>query len=122
MTFLALACVAAWGQGTPPPIAVPIPGGDVLPNPDGSTALWNNFFPGLGTIYDGQNAEPNQITNFKGLVAMGYTLGTATDNNRNKYAVITDIRVYQGDYFGGVSTYPGGGSTSAKAHGTFVLI
>jgi hypothetical protein len=53
---------------------------------------------------------------------MGYTLGTATDNKGNQYAVITDIRVYQGDYVGGVSTYIGGGTTSAKAHGTFVLI
>jgi hypothetical protein len=62
------------------------------------------------------------ITNFKGRVAMGYTLGNATDNKGNQYAVITDIRVYRGDYVGGVSTYIGGGTTSAKASGTFVLI
>ncbi|HEY3615334.1 MAG TPA: hypothetical protein VGK96_00895 [Candidatus Sulfotelmatobacter sp.] len=122
VAFLALACLAAWGQGTPAPIAVPVPGGDVLPNPDGSNALWTSFVPGVGAFLDGKNAEPNIITNFKGQVAMGYTLGTATDNNGNQYTVITDIRVYRGDYVGGVPTYPGGGSTSAKGRATFVLI
>lgn len=121
--LLALACVPGWGQGAaPPPLPIPVPGGDVLPNPDGSTALWNSFVPGVGAFLDGQNAEPNIITNFKGWVAMGYTLGTATDNKGNRYAVITDIRVYRGDYVGGVPTYMGGGTTSAKGHGTFVLI
>ena len=122
MVFLALACVAAWGQGTPPAIAVPVPGGDVAPNPDGSNSLWNVFTPGVGPFFDGQDAEPNIVTNFRGHVAMGYTLGTATDNKGNHYAVITDIRVYQGDYVGGVPTYPAGGTTSAKRHATFVLI
>jgi hypothetical protein len=111
-------------QPTPnlPVQPVPLPGGDVLTNPDGSNALWASFVPGVGTFLDGNNAEPNVITNFKGQVAMGYTLGTATDNNGNQYAVITDIRVYQGDYVGGVPIYPGGGSTSAKGYATFVLI
>ena len=115
--FLALAWVPGWGQGTPaPPNPVPVPGGDVLP------PLFNVFSPGVGAFLDGENAEPHVITNFRGRVAMGYTLGTATDNKGNQYAVITDIRVYQGNYVGGVATYTGGGSTSAKAHGTFVLI
>lgn len=121
--LLALATVSGWGQGAaPPPSLIPLPGGDVLSNPDGSNALWTSFVPGVGAFLDGKNAEPNIITNFKGQVAMGYTLGTATDNNGNQYAVITDIRVYRGDYVGGVPTYPGGGSTSAKGHATFVLI
>ena len=124
MAFLALACVpGGWAQGAPPPPnPIPLPGGDVLSNPDGSNALWTSFVPGVGALLDGKNAEPNIITNFKGQVAMGYTLGTATDNNGKPYAVITDIRVYRGDYVGGVPTYPGGGSTSAKGHATFVLI
>ena len=111
-------------QPTPnlPVQPVPVPGGDVLTNPDGSNALWTSFVPGVGSFLDGKNAEPNIITNFKGQVAMGYTLGTATDNDGNQYKVITDIRVYRGDYVGGVPTYPGGGSTSAKGHATFVLI
>jgi len=52
----------------------------------------------------------------------GYTLGTATDNVGKLYQVITDIRVYQGDYIGALPTFGGGGSTSTKAHGTFVEI
>lgn len=131
LAFLTLACVPVWGQGPPPAqvLPIPIPGGDVLlpaqPIPPGGvlpSALFNVFSPGVGAFLDGQDAEPNIVTNFKGHVAMGYTLGAATDNKGNQYAVITDIRVYHGDYVGGVSTYIGGGTTSAKAHGTFVLI
>lgn len=130
LAFLAVACVPAWGQAPPPQVLpIPIPGGDVVlpaqPVPAEGilpSALFNVFSPGVGTLLDGQNAEPNVITNFKGQVAMGYTLGNATDKKGNPYAVITDIRVYRGDYVGGVSTYIGGGTTSAKSHGTFVLI
>ncbi len=129
--FLALACVPVWGQEPPPPqvLPIPLPGGDVFlpaqPIPAGGvlpSALFNVFSPGVGAFLDGQDAEPNVITNFKGHAAMGYTLGTATDNNGNQYAVITDIRVYRGDYVGGTPIYIGGGTTSAKSHGTFVLI
>ncbi len=117
--LLSLASVPGWGDVTPaPPSPIPVPGGDVLP-PFG---LFNVFSPGVGAFLDGLSAEPNIITNFKGRVAMGYTLGTATDNKGNQYAVITDIRVYRGDYVGGVPTYLGGGTTSAKGHATFVLI
>lgn len=119
--ILGLACIPAWSQGTAP-IQIPVPGGDVLPNPDGSNALWNVFGPGAGAFLDGLNAEPNIITNFNGRVAMGYTLGDATDNKGTAYKVITDIRVYQGDYVGGIPAYPGGGTTSRKGHATFVLI
>jgi hypothetical protein len=84
--------------------------------------LFNQFFPGVGSIYDGLNADPQGITNFRGLVAMGYTTGTATDNAGNSYIVITDIRVYRGDYVGAVATYGGGGTTPAKARGIFVEI
>jgi hypothetical protein len=119
MAFLGLACVLGWGHGTPPrPNPIPVPGGDVL----SGFPLFNVFSPGVGAFLDGENAEPNIITNFKGQVAMGYTLGTATDNKGNQYKVITDIRVYRGDYVGGVPTYVGGGTTSRKGHATFVLI
>ncbi len=130
LTVLTLASVSVWGQRLPPQVLpIPIPGGDVLlpaqPIPAGGvlpSALFNVFAPGVGAFLDGQNAEPNVITNFKGNVAMGYTLGTAIDNKDNRYAVITDIRVFRGDYAGGLPTYTGGGTTSARAHGTFVLI
>jgi hypothetical protein len=74
------------------PIPVPIPGGDVL----APSQLFNQFFPGAGPIYDGRDADPHGITNFRGLVAMGYTLGTAKDFAGRNYNVITDVRVYQG--------------------------
>ena len=97
---------------------VPVPGGDLI-SPYG---LFNQFFPGVGVGFDGRNAEPNGITNFNGRLAMGYTLGTATDNAGTSYKVITDIRVYQGDYVGGVANGGAGRTKSARAHGTFVEI
>lgn len=109
--------LSAWAQA-PVVQPVPIPGGDVI-SPVG---LVNQFFPGVGSIYDGMAAEPHGITNFRGVVAMGYTSGLVTDNSGNTYQVIMDIRVYQGDYIGAQATYNAGGSTSAKAHGTFVEI
>lgn len=106
------------GQVLPTPSVepVPIPGGDIFP------PLFNQFFPGIGSTFDGLNADPHGITNFRGVVAMGYTNGLATDNADNMYQVITDVRVYQGDYIGAQATFGAGGTTSAKAHGTFVEI
>lgn len=102
---------------TPTVKPVPIPGGDIVP-----PLLFNQFFPGVGSGFDGLDADPHGINNFRGVVAMGYTNGLATDNANNTYQVITDIRVYQGDYIGGQLTFGGGGTTSAKAYGTFVEI
>ena len=63
------------------------------------------------------------ITNFRGIVAMGYTSGTAIDKAGHTYNIGTDIRVYQGDYVGAAPANGGaGGSVSAPAHGTFVEI
>lgn len=97
---------------------VPIPGGDIIP----PVGLFNQFFPGVGSIYDGPNAEPHGIINSDGVVAMGYTSGTVQDNSGNTYILSTDIRVYQGTYIGAVPSLGAGGSVSAKAHGTFVEI
>ena len=71
------------------------------------------------------NADPHGITNFRGVTAMGYTSGPATDNQGNQYIVITDIRVYQGEYIGGEIADPvnsAGATKSARARGTFVEI
>ena len=108
---------------TIPPI--PIPGGDIIPG----YGLFNQFFPGppnQSPPFDPMNAEPHGITNFRGVTAMGYTSGTAKDNSNNVYTVITDIRVYQGEFVGG-ETDPdlgitAGATKSAHAHGTFVEI
>ena len=119
LTLFLLTSAAARAQVLTPTIQpIPVPGGDVIP----PVGLINQFFPGVGSIYDGLNADPHGITNFRGLAAMGYTDGIGTDNAGKTYHIITDVRVYQGDYVGAQATYPGGGSTSAKAHGTFVEI
>jgi hypothetical protein len=70
------------------------------------------------------NADPHGITNFRGVSAMGYTSGPAMDNQGNKYIVITDIRVYQGEYIGGEIANPNsaGATKSARTRGTFVEI
>ena len=123
-----LACsVPLWGQIEPipniPVQPIPIPGGDVVP-PYG---LANLFYPGPPNQippFDPINGEPHGITNFRGLTAMGYTSGMTTDG---QYVVITDIRVYQGEYIGGEVADPdptksAGATKSARARGTFVEI
>jgi len=129
-SILVLASVALWGQVQPSQaqvVPVPIPGGDIIapftiaPGLTGP-GLINQFLPGVGTGFDGLNADPHGITNFNGVVAMGYTAGSATDNAGKHYNVITDIRVYQGDYVGAEVNGGAGQTKSALAHGTFVEI
>jgi hypothetical protein len=102
---------------------IPLPGGDIAPG----FGLINAFFPGPPNQtppFDPMNADPNVITNFRGLVAMGYTSGLATDNHGRQYVVITDIRVYRGEYIGGeiADANSAGATKSARARGTFVEI
>src|SRR5262249_55045155 len=119
-SILVLASVALWGQVQPSQaqvVPVPIPGGDnygpnnIAPGLLGP-GLINQFSPGVGNGLDGLNADPHGITNFKGFVAMGYTAGTAKDRAGKLYNVITDIRVYQGDYVG---AEPNGGAAYSKS-------
>jgi hypothetical protein len=103
---------------------IPIRGGDLVPG----YGIANAFVPGRpgqSPPFDPIGADPQVITNFKGLTAMGYTSGLATDNNNNQYAVITDIRVYRGKYIGGKAADPvntAGATVSAEADGIFVEI
>jgi hypothetical protein len=90
---------------------VPIAGGDVLGPPTFPPFLVHQFLPGPG--FDGLNAELNGITNFRGLAALAYTNGTATDKNGRSYLAQTDIRVYQGEYVAADGTH---------SRGTFVEI
>jgi len=112
--FLLICSLPLCGQVLP----VPIPGGDIIP----PSLYINQFLPGVGTGFDGLNADPHGITNFNGLVAMGYAVGAATDNTGRTYTVITDVRVYQGEYVGGEPNGGAGRTKSARAHGTFVEI
>ena len=102
---------------------IPLPGGDIL----APYGLFNQFIPGppgQNPPFDPMNADPHGITNFRGVTAMGYTSGMTDDK---QFVVITDIRVYQGDYIGGKVANPdpaksAGATKSARAHGTFVEI
>lgn len=122
ISILVLASMGLWGQVPVSqilPAPVPLPGGDVIPG----FGLINSFSPGPAMSgFDGVDADPHGITNFKGSVAMGYTIGSAMDGVGNPYVVITDIRVYQGDYVGVVAKEKADGSASARGHGTFVEI
>ena len=122
--FVCAACLFAcgslplWSQIYP----VPVPGGDIFKTNGGPVVFGTGFFPGVGAGFDGLNAEPHGIINSKGVVALGYTAGTATDSAGKTYNIGTDIRVYQGTYVGAKASLGGGGTISARAHGAFVLI
>lgn len=90
---------------------VPIPGGDVVPPLGG---LIHIFFPGPTSIgNDGIDIEPSTITNFRGFTGVAMLAGTATDANGNKFDLLSDLRVYQGEY----------ASADGRHHrGTFVEI
>jgi hypothetical protein len=103
---------------------IPIRGGDLVPG-YGIANLFVPGPPGQSPPFDPMGAEPQAITNFKGLTAMGYTSGFATDNKNGQYAVITDIRVYKGKYIGGKAADPvntAGATVSEEADGIFVEI
>jgi len=87
---------------------VPIPGGDVIP------PLIHNFLPGPTSLgFDGLDVEPNGITDFRGFVAQTTLGGTATGSDRKTYNLMSDMRVFQGEYV----------SVDGTHHrGTFVLI
>ncbi len=96
------------GLGPPGSIEpVPIPGGDVIP------PLIHNFLPGPTPLFDGIDVEPNGITNFRGFVAQTTLGGTATGSDGKTYNLMSDMRVFQGEYV----------SVDGTHHrGTFVLI
>jgi hypothetical protein len=87
---------------------VPIPGGDVIP------PLIHNFLPGPTSLgFDGIDVEPNGITDFRGFVAQTTLGGTATGSDGKTYNLMSDMRVFQGEYV----------SVDGTHHrGTFVLI
>jgi len=59
---------------------VPIPGGDMFIPPSVS----HIFAPGpTDQGFDGLDVDPNGITNFRGLAAIAYVLGNASDTDGN---------------------------------------
>ena len=99
-------------NGDPPSIApVPIPGGDVVPPLGG---MIHFFFPGPTSIgNDGIDIEPSSLTNFKGFTGVAMLAGTATDANGKSFTLMSDIRVFQGEYVS---------ADGKHHHGTFVEI
>jgi len=105
--------VGRFGAPKGPPGArepAPIPGGLVLP------PQIHVFAPGpVNQGFQGVDVEPSVITNYRGFTALGYPggFGTATDSDGNSYDVVTDVRVFHGEYV----------STDGTHHrGTFAFI
>ncbi len=52
--------------------------------------------PALG--FEGLNADPSSIGDFRGVVALTYLRGRARDTAGHRFIMANDIRVLQGDY------------------------
>jgi hypothetical protein len=89
----------------PLPAPKPIPGGIDLGS-DFSPSFIHLFIPGPETItlpftlftLQGLNVEPSVITDFNGVTALAYHVGTATGSDGIEYNLETDVRVFQGQY------------------------
>jgi len=89
----------------PLPAPKPIPGGIDLGS-GFSPSLIHLFIPGPEDItlpftlftLQGVNVEPSVITNFKGVTALAYHVGTVTGSDGLTYNLETDVRVFQGEY------------------------
>jgi len=97
----------AWNNLAP---ARSYPGGVLLP------PLIHVFAPGpVDQGFQGTDIEPSVITNFRGFSAIAYPggLSAAKDSNGNTCDLVTDIRVFQGEYVS---------ADGAHHRGTFVFI
>jgi hypothetical protein len=91
--ILILASVPAQAAGSDPK---PIPGGFV---PFPGAPFIHVFAPGPVDLgFMGEDVEPNTITDFKGITALSYPLGTASDADGNTYVMFNDMRVFRGTY------------------------
>jgi hypothetical protein len=93
-----------------PAVPRPIPGGDFFPATEHHPAgIIHQFYPGL----DPEWSDPNEMTDFDGLVAQVYMGGNAFDNQGRHWLVDVDNRVYQGEFIG---------TNGELAYGTFCEI
>jgi hypothetical protein len=89
----------------PLPAPKHIPGGIDLGS-DFSPSFIHIFVPGPETIIlpftgfalQGLNVEPSTITDFKGVTAQAYHVGTVTGSDGITYNLETDVRIYEGEY------------------------
>lgn len=94
----------AHAHGLPRVLAAPkpIPGGIELP--DGSVI--HVFAPGppdvtlpfTGIQLMGRDVEPSVITDYKGVTALAFHVGTATGSDGKQYNLETDMRAMEGNY------------------------
>jgi hypothetical protein len=100
---------------TPPP--KPIPGGFQVPG----GPLFHVFGPGDPSItlpfshnpLGGFDVDPTTITDFDGVSAVAFHVGTATARDGTKYNLETDTRAFKGTYVDGTGT---------RRFGTFAFI
>jgi hypothetical protein len=86
----------------PLPAPNPIPGGFDIP------PLIHEFIPGPETItlpctritLQGLHVEPRTLTDFAGVTALAYRVGTVTGSAGLTYGLETDVRVFEGQHVG----------------------
>ena len=80
----------------PIPGGIQIPGGPLIhvfaPGPEGQT------LPFTGVQLMGLDVEPSVITDYKGVTALAFHVGTATGSDGRQYNLETDMRAMEGTY------------------------
>jgi hypothetical protein len=94
----------------------PIPGG--IPLPGGTIHVFAPGTPGVvlpftGTPLMGLDTDPSTITDFDGVSAIAFHVGTATGRDGTRYDLETDMRASKGTYVDGTGT---------RRFGTFAFI
>jgi TAT (twin-arginine translocation) pathway signal sequence len=99
------------------PAPKPIPGGIQIPG----GPLIHVFAPGppdmtlpfTGIQLMGLDVEPSVITDYKGVTALAFHVGTATGNDGKQYNLETDMRAMEGTYIA---------ESGSRKRGLFALI
>jgi hypothetical protein len=99
------------------PAPKPIPGGIELP--DGTVI--HVFAPGppditlpfTGVQLQGLDVEPSLITDYRGVTALAFHVGTATGSDGKRYDLETDMRAMEGTYIA---------ENGTRQHGLFAFI
>lgn len=73
--------------------------GEPVPIPGGFLPGFHVWVPGPVALgFQGEDIEPNVITNFAGFSAMAYLLGPAAGSDGKSYDMFNDMRLYSGIY------------------------
>jgi hypothetical protein len=87
----------------PLPAPNPIPGGLEVGPPLGQIHVWaagreGVTLPFTGSRLQGIDYEPSTLTDFAGITAVAYHVGSATDHTGVRYDLETDLRLFAGTY------------------------